>query len=1088
MARVRPGDRSSISEEHSDVSEHLNKLRERLLDLTTRNRLLSFAHSAASCLRVVDELPDQLFRRLIECETLFFSSVPEPTDRELRQFYADGSQVPRDEVKAEKLTKPKAEVWAKFKGQSTDYELPVEVDDTERVKIHDDSFIQTILYPPDLERRLRKLRGDARTAIEESGVNMLYLSFGFLEWRDDRSAQDRSFLAPLLLLPLELKRTLRGRLVDYALSWTGEEIQQNLSLAKKLDRDFGLVLPEVEENETPDSYFNKVRAAVRQKPNWRVRRYVTLSLFNFGKLLLYLDLDPSRWPANGQITSHDLVRKVLGASEEGNSSWSGSAAEPIDHVYLDTELALVDRADSSQAEALKFALSGKSLVVQGPPGTGKSQTITNLIAAALAENKTVLFVSEKLAALEVVRRRLRELGLGEFCLELHSNKTRKLSLIKDLENRLAIDRKLPPASRIKQAKNEQLHLRSRIEQYVALLRSAVGKIDQSLSKVLFEAGKARLDVGELVKAISPPPSFDPTNIAQTDRTAAYRYFAEINDTVTSAGGADAMKRHPWQGVSTSKLLAPDSYEAARLAMEWARAANGLKLELEALEVFIGHRLESSLSSAERLLGLSERLQKAERFGKHLKTADWFCEQIESYVGAQLPRTGARYLLARKLVELAKSFPAAYEHLRGPWLYDERFETTIARIEKTCETVHREHHAASHSIDVKRKLKHSSAELKAAAEVLRSTSLLKSLSPRWREAKSVWNTYALAGRKIEPDHLEAFARFVDAYDGLESDIEAKDVFREAFHGAKTDTQGLREMRRWIEQVAENLDSPTLAGKLIVLEAATIATLTSGAKHNAFASVEACSELAASATGIETADSDTWTNYLSADFEPVLVEFLKACDSDYQWAPFIERASLFEAALQSHTAAFQKFADRTGLDYNSWFYGNPSDRLDDVIQRASSAGSSEDQLKNWLKVQALLDAAPDSACAEMARTALQGRYPVDRLKHIFCHFLYDGLARSCFEKQPELRALRGSNLDSLRDSFRSADEALMEIRRVDIAQRLTSRSIPQGQFSQRVSNLTEMHLIKNELSKQKRHILYGGLWNVPAALFNRSNPVS
>jgi primosomal protein N' len=103
---------------------------------------------------------------------------------------------------------------------------------------------------------------------------------------------------------------------------------------------------------------------------------------------------------------------------------------------IDLDLSLVDRADGTQARALLHALSGRNLVIQGPPGTGKSQTITNLIAAVLQRGKTVLFVAEKLAALEVVRRRLRELGLGDFCLELHSHKTRKKSFFEDIKVRL----------------------------------------------------------------------------------------------------------------------------------------------------------------------------------------------------------------------------------------------------------------------------------------------------------------------------------------------------------------------------------------------------------------------------------------------------------------------------------------------------------------------------------------------------------------------------------------------------------------------------------------------------------------------------
>jgi archaellum biogenesis ATPase FlaH len=96
-------------------------------------------------------------------------------------------------------------------------------------------------------------------------------------------------------------------------------------------------------------------------------------------------------------------------------------------------------ADSSQHSAIIDVLNGKNIVIEGPPGTGKSQTITNLIAACLANGKSVLFVAEKLTALEVVRKRLDASGLGAFCLELHSHKTQKKTVLADIKNRLDIN-------------------------------------------------------------------------------------------------------------------------------------------------------------------------------------------------------------------------------------------------------------------------------------------------------------------------------------------------------------------------------------------------------------------------------------------------------------------------------------------------------------------------------------------------------------------------------------------------------------------------------------------------------------------------
>src|SRR5258708_27171233 len=78
-------------------------------------------------------------------------------------------------------------------------------------------------------------------------------------------------------------------------------------------------------------------------------------------------------------------------------------------------------------------MSGKNLVIQGPPGTGKSQTITNIIAGAVQRGKRVLFIAEKMAALEVVHQRLVERKLAPICLELHSRKSSKQQVLEQIK-------------------------------------------------------------------------------------------------------------------------------------------------------------------------------------------------------------------------------------------------------------------------------------------------------------------------------------------------------------------------------------------------------------------------------------------------------------------------------------------------------------------------------------------------------------------------------------------------------------------------------------------------------------------------------
>jgi hypothetical protein len=386
----------------------LDRIRTRLLDLTNRNKLLNFRHSPASSLRIVSVPIDAVFQRLSDNERLVLVPVPEPPT-------------------TNEFDPPEAQDYAEQLGWNTSFDLQEsEWDDDGAVPM-----LRVLLYPERLDTLSRKIASAARTAIEESGTNMLYLVFGFLEWFESDDSK-LPHLAPLVTMPVALERLgAKGKAVDAFLEYSGEDIDTNLSLVEKMRRDFGLEIPTLEEGDTPTSYFERFSEILGIKRRWNIRQQITLALLSFGKLLMYRDLDPKTWPATQSLSKNPLVRELF----EGTKTPNITLAEdyPIDAPELKPEIPhLIRDADSSQHSALVHALRGQNLVIEGPPGTGKSQTITNLIAASLAKGKTVLFVSEKLAALEVVRRRLDDAGLGLFCLEVHSHKTKKGALLNDL--------------------------------------------------------------------------------------------------------------------------------------------------------------------------------------------------------------------------------------------------------------------------------------------------------------------------------------------------------------------------------------------------------------------------------------------------------------------------------------------------------------------------------------------------------------------------------------------------------------------------------------------------------------------------------
>ena len=297
-----------------------------------------------------------------------------------------------------------------------------------------DLTLQTRFGQDRLQKKLLGLAREARTLEEEQGINALYLAVGFLRWFEDDKSEIERF-APLILLPVSLRRNERTS--SYDLEIRGEDIATNEPLKHRLADDFGIKLPEIPDTEdwSPSSYLDAVAAAVSAKARWSIDRDgMQLGFFSFAKLLMVKDLEPDNWPTD--ITEHPILAGLL---------MDGFASEPddfpdvdrLDALFAPADLIQVVDADASQTLVIETVRKGRNLVVQGPPGTGKSQTITNIIATAAHDGKSVLFVAEKMAALNVVHDRLKANGLSDICLELHSRSANKRIVAEELGRTLS---------------------------------------------------------------------------------------------------------------------------------------------------------------------------------------------------------------------------------------------------------------------------------------------------------------------------------------------------------------------------------------------------------------------------------------------------------------------------------------------------------------------------------------------------------------------------------------------------------------------------------------------------------------------------
>lgn len=571
------------SPEFSFAYSSLEQLRKRLLDLTNRNRLLNFKHGKTGNIRVIDELPDQLYELLFSEETLRFIPVPEPSEEELLEKGYLQYDEEADEIKSVKAV-PKAIEWAKELGFNVRYDLPSRSEEDEEEK-HSDNNIQTLYYAYELESQLRKIRSKAVSSIEETGANILFMAFGFLEWFE---SNDSSVFhhAPLILIPLEIKKGQLNKKLgtyEYTITYSGEEILPNLSLREKLYQDFGLELPEFEQETYPDEYFLEVQRVVLEAyPRWSIKRQVTLGMFNFSKLLMYLDLDPDKWPTQKRIDEHPVVCKFFSAltSQEQGSSTASVEEYKIDDIPgVHDQYPLIDDADSSQHSALIDAVSGKNLVIEGPPGTGKSQTITNLIAAALAQGKRVLFVAEKLAALEVVKRRLDNAGVGDFCLELHSHKTQKRKILDDIQKRLASQGKYRHGGVIDSEVRRYESLKVQLQQYVELINRPYKRTGLTIHEILSKATRYREEVNQN-PSLTHPEGLDGeacTVEKRLDLQEAVRAYCLVSSKVAAQFGAGGqIQNHPWFGFKNDELQPFDEEQVVHTLERWQKTVVDLK--------------------------------------------------------------------------------------------------------------------------------------------------------------------------------------------------------------------------------------------------------------------------------------------------------------------------------------------------------------------------------------------------------------------------------------------------------------------------------------------------------------------------------
>jgi hypothetical protein len=621
-------------------------LREKLLDLTLGNRMLNYSLSekSKSRLRIVDEVPDNVYRRLVTSElSQRIKPLPDPSsvpnDEKTEDFQALLAQRkvtdqdyaartaqldadnPDDELKfeeaeAELRDKVRRELnlpprksarevnrkeHARSLGIDPSYDLPARG----AKDAHEDGALQTLRYPGELEAVLDGIRSNARLAEQEMGLSTLFLAFGFLEWAESENTAQRRY-APLLLLPVKLEaKELRGR-EAYSVSAREQDAETNLSLQKKLERDFHLALstfePGDDDRDPVEAYFRQLEEVLAADgvpgwiaERWKVRRWLVLGQFAFGRLAMYTDLDPVNW--KGAPSSHTLVVSVLRGTDGAAKTVEETFAQPGNYDIDDPAIErlapyLIHDADAFQHSAVIDAMKGENLVIHGPPGTGKSQTIANIIANALGAGKKVLFLAEKQAALDVVKRRLEAARLGEFCLELHSDKLAPKTVIASIRERIGAGfggARVPPSGDPGWSMNKQA-----IRNYLDALHNDGPEHETPFASIWTAvAGEtAEADKFAQLKATNLPAEILTTQSQRSLIMAELRVFANQAQSFATTHGHPA--NSPWRETQLGEIDPPDLNQLIG-ALENLNATAG-----ELVELISRHR-ESGVASEADLL-------------------------------------------------------------------------------------------------------------------------------------------------------------------------------------------------------------------------------------------------------------------------------------------------------------------------------------------------------------------------------------------------------------------------------------------------------------------------------------------------------
>lgn len=462
--------------------------------------------------------------------------------------------------------------------------------------------LRSYLTENDLGKALTHLYRSSRTAMEENGANTLYIALGLLKWYETKSSE-RPRYAPLLLIPVEIIRKSAAK--GYVIRSREEETMMNITLLEMLRQNFNITISGLDPLPADDSGVNVkliytiIRNSIKNQTKWDVEEQAILGLFSFNKFIMWNDIHNNAH----KLVENNVVSSLMNGKIEWDVQEMTMDAKTLDNSIPPDEIILPISADSSQLEAIWEASEGRNFILHGPPGTGKSQTITNLIANALYRGKRVLFVAEKMAALSVVQRRLEAIGLAPFCLELHSNKTKKGTILSQLKETTEVVRTTSPENFGQEAER------------IFALRTEMNKYIETLHRI-YPFGVSLYDAIVKYQQTDAEPVFDiqKTLLSDLNRDTLQQWHEALETLVSITNAYGHPYKHPLTGINLEQYSSSIRDEATISITATTDLLSKIKERLTVFSKLIGdpdgtqynkHEIGLLSGIADRLLNIPE---------------------------------------------------------------------------------------------------------------------------------------------------------------------------------------------------------------------------------------------------------------------------------------------------------------------------------------------------------------------------------------------------------------------------------------------------------------------------------------------------